>query len=157
LNSNILVGPRALFAVGRDMRRLAWLERIDPRTGTPAIAILALCGWSIALIFLADWVPTGDKRLFDLLTDYCVFGGSVFYFTAVLAVFVLRRTRPDADRPYRTWAYPIVPIVFVVFYVFLLATMLVGTPWASLGGLAFIFAGLPIFAVLNFPPREGDG
>jgi amino acid transporter len=164
LNGNILVGPRVLFAAGRDYPRLRALKSIDARTGTPAIAIAALCGWSICLIMIGDLLPGDgtplgsvfpfnfvrmDKPLFDLLTDYCIFGGSMFYLFAVIGVFVLRWRRPDAPRPYRAWGYPVVPMVFVAGFVFLLVSMLVGTPIASLGGLALIAAGIPVHWWLN--------
>ena len=69
-----------------------------------------------------------DKRLFDVLTDYTIFGGSIFYLAAVAAVFVLRRKQPDAPRPYRTWGYPFVPALFVAAYTILLATMFWAAP-----------------------------
>ena len=71
------------------------------------------------LILLADVGSRTDEPLFDRLTNYCIFGGSIFYLSAVLAVFVLRVRRPDAVRPYRAWGYPVLPAVFVTFYLFL--------------------------------------
>lgn len=149
LNSNILVGPRVLFAVARDQRFLAPLSRIDPRTGTPALAIGVLSGWAILLIVLATWIGGTDKPLFDVLTDYAIFGGSIFYFLAVLSVFVLRRREPDAPRPYRTWGYPWVPLVFTIFYVFLLGSMFVANPRESVAGLGLIAAGLAAYVAAN--------
>lgn len=160
LNGNILIGPRVLFAAGRDYRKLAMMKTIDSRTGTPALAIAAMCAWSIMLILLADllpkdgapmanWYPLNrirfGKPIFDLLTDYCIFGGSLFYLFAVIGVFVLRRRLPDAPRPYRAWGYPWVPGVFVVSYILLLVSMLVATPATSLGGLGLIVVGIPAY------------
>ncbi len=127
LNSNILVGPRVLFAAARDNAVIRRFARVDPRFGTPALAIAGLSAWTCALVLLGDFSPQTGKRLFDVLTDYCVFGGSLFYLAGVIAVFVLRRKRPDAERPYRTWGYPLVPLVFVVFYVAFLGFMLWGS------------------------------
>ena len=87
-----------------------------------------MSAWACALILLGglSWDPT--VQLFDILTEWTVFGGSIFYFSAVAGVFMLRRRRPDAERPYRTWGYPWVPAVFLAFYVFLLGSMFMARP-----------------------------
>jgi amino acid transporter len=147
MNSNILVGPRVLFAVGRDHEFLRPMRRVDPRFGTPATAIATLCGWSMVLILAGDmrlpWTEPADAPtpLFDILTEYAIFGGSVFYLAAVIGVYILRWKRPDAERPYRTWGYPLVPAVFVIFYVFFLASMLWASPLQCIAGLSLIAAG----------------
>ncbi|MCA9103060.1 MAG: amino acid permease [Planctomycetales bacterium] len=154
LNANVLVGPRVLYAASRDHRLLAPLRRIDPRTGTPAIAIVVLCGWSIVLVLLADLSAAPDERLFDKLTGYVIFGGSIFYLAAVVAVYVLRRKMPDAPRPYRTWGYPWVPGVFVVAYVGLLASMLLAGPIEAFSGLVLILLGAVAYAVIGRRQHE---
>jgi amino acid transporter len=158
LNANVLAGPRALFALGRDYERLARLRTIDARRGTPAWAIAVLSGWSVILILLADLSPVANKTLFDVLTDYCIFGGSVFYYTAVIGVFVLRVRMPNAERPYRTWGYPVVPAIFIVFYTFLLATMISGSEtWRqSLSGLGLIALGIPAYFAVSWRQRSAS-
>ncbi|MGE0606686.1 MAG: APC family permease [Pirellulales bacterium] len=149
LNGNILCGPRALYAVGRDHTRLRWLARLDPRTGTPALATVALSLWSVVLILLGGYSPEPGKRLYELLVDYTIFGGSMFYFAAVVAVFVLRARRPDLPRPYRTWGYPYLPAIFCAFYVFLLGTMLYANTKEALVGLSLIAAGIVAYLFLR--------
>jgi APA family basic amino acid/polyamine antiporter len=145
LSANVLVGPRVLFAVARDHQFLGPLSRIHPSTRTPAMAIGTMSAWACALILMGglSWDP--DAQLFDLMSEWTVFGGSIFYFSAVVAVFVLRFQRPDAERPYRTWGYPIVPIVFLVFYVFLLVSMFWERPMHRMIGLGLISAGAVVF------------
>jgi APA family basic amino acid/polyamine antiporter len=152
LNVNILVGPRVLFAVSRDHAFLRRFSRIHPVTRTPAWAIGGMCVWASALIAMGglSWDP--DRQLFDILTEWTVFGGSIFYFSAVGGVFVLRYRRPEAPRPYRTWGYPLVPLVFLVFYVFLLASMYWAQPIDRLIGLGLIGLG----AVAYFAWGESD-
>jgi APA family basic amino acid/polyamine antiporter len=151
LNANVLVGPRVLFAVGRDAPLLGFFRYVDPRFGTPVLATAAISGWSIVLILFWDYNLFGSsgtdpaKPLYELLVDYVIFSGSLFYLAAVLTVFVLRITRPDALRPYRTWGYPVVPAIFVVFYLFLLGTLLWSNPWECLSGLFLIGLGLVIY------------
>ncbi|HEX3724992.1 MAG TPA: APC family permease, partial [Pirellulales bacterium] len=141
LNVNILVGPRVLFAVSRDHRFLSTFARIHPSTGTPAWAIASMSLWASVLILTGglSWDP--HRQLFDILTEWTVFGGSIFYFTAVAGVFVLRIRRPDLHRPYRTWGYPVVPAVFLAFYVLLLASMYWAQPRDRLIGLGLIALG----------------
>jgi amino acid transporter len=147
LNVNVLVGPRVLFAVARDQRFLRPFSSIHPATRTPAMAIAGMCAWSCGLILLGglSWDP--KRPLYDVLTDWTVFGGSIFYFSAVIGVFILRWTRPDVPRPYRTWGYPIVPAVFLAFYVFLLVSMFRAQPYDRLSGLGLIAAGVVVYAL----------
>ena len=145
LNVNVLVGPRVLFAVARDQRFLRGFARIHPVTRTPAMAIAGMCAWSIALILMGglSWDP--NVPLFDILTEWTVFGGSIFYFSAVAAVIVLRWRRPNAERPYRTWGYPVVPLLFLAFYVFLLGSMFWARPLDRMIGLGLIAAGAVVY------------
>jgi APA family basic amino acid/polyamine antiporter len=142
LSGNILVGPRIVFAVGRDYPAFAPVGRVYHRTRTPARAIAAMCAWAITLVWLGRLSPDPTVPLADILTNYCIFGGSIFYFSAVLALFVLRVRRPDLERPYRTWGYPFVPGIFVVFYIFFLASMLWNRPLESCAGLLLLAIGV---------------
>ncbi len=154
LNQNILTGPRVLLAAGRDYDAIAVLRRIDPRTGTPAVAIAALSAWACVLVLFGDVgigaeMVSSGRRLFDVLTDYCIFGGSIFYLLAVLAVFALRYQRPAIARPYRIPLYPAVPAIFVLFYVWLLAMMAIANPREAVAGLAFVGVGLAVGIALG--------
>ncbi|MBI3836853.1 MAG: amino acid permease [Planctomycetia bacterium] len=149
LNANILVGPRVLFAVARDHRFLGKFARVHPTTRTPAWAIACMSAWASALILMGglSWDP--NVQLFDILTEWTVFGGSIFYFSAVVAVFILRVRRPDAERPYRTWGYPVVPAVFISFYIFLLASMYWARPIDRMIGLGLIAVGAIAYFALG--------
>jgi amino acid transporter len=147
LSANVLVGPRVLFAVARDHPFLGRFSRIHPTTRTPAWAIAGMCAWACALILMGglSWDP--DAQLFNLMSEWTVFGGSIFYFMAVAAVFVLRAKRPDAVRPYRTWGYPLVPLVFLAAYAFLLVTMFWENPPHRMIGLGLISIGAVVYFV----------
>ena len=140
LNVNVLVGPRVLFAVSRDHRFLRQFSRIHPTTRTPAWAIAGMCGWACALVLLGGLSWT-DRPLYDIMTEWTVFGGSIFYFSAVLGVYLLRYRRPDAQRPYRTLGYPIVPAVFIIFYVGFLISMFLAQWQDRMIGLGLIATG----------------
>ncbi len=154
LNANILVGPRVLFAVARDHRFLHRFCRVHPRTRTPAWAIGGMCCWSCALIALGglSWDP--KVQLYEILPEWTVFGGSIFYFSAVAGVFLLRRRKPDFPRPYRTWGYPLVPALFLAFYVFFMASMYWSRPQDRMIGIGLISLGaIPYFVWGERQPR----
>jgi APA family basic amino acid/polyamine antiporter len=156
LNANILAGPRVIFAAARDRRFLGPLRRIDPRFGTPALAIAALAGWSVLLVLAGNLYPDPNKRLYDVLSDYCIFGAAVFYLAAVFSVFVLRRNRPTADRPYRAWGYPVLPGIFVVAYVFVLASMFWAAPLECTTGLMLIAIGMAVYGAAKIFDAENS-
>ena len=168
LNGNALSGPRAYFAMARDGLFPAGLCRVHPRFRTPANAIIAQAAWSVVLmvvgtaLILAEppvngwpepvlfaWGKLHRTPLYDVMFTYVIFGGTAFYTLAIAGVFVLRRTRPDAPRPYRTWGYPLTPIAYTLASGLLLGSMLVGSPTESIAGLAIIAAGVPAYLVFN--------
>ncbi len=165
LNANVLAGPRVLFAMARDRVFLGIFGRISQQFRTPAVAIVGLSLWSIVLIMLAEWtyqlqpwltqqgwlsqpIFDANNHLFNVMVRYCLFGGSIFYLSAVAAVFILRRSQPHTPRPYRTWGYPLVPAVFVVAYVLLLGFMLASEPLECLVGLGLIALGAGVYFLM---------
>ena len=80
---------------------------------------------------------------FDQLTDCVIFAGMIFYAAATSAVFILRKKRPDAPRPYKTLGYPVVPVLFVLVALWLVINTVVTSPKESLAGLGLIALGLP--------------
>jgi amino acid transporter len=172
LNGNVLTGPRAYFAMARDGLFPAGLCRVHPRYNTPANAVLAQGAWAILLTLcgtalilwpapadgsglpwfvLSAWRKLNVTPLYTVLYNYVIFGANVFYLLAVASVFVLRVRRPDAPRPYKTWGYPVTPLLFVVGAVYLLADMLRQSTAESVAGLGIIFAGLIAYKVFARP------
>ncbi|MBI3462895.1 MAG: hypothetical protein HY000_07515 [Planctomycetes bacterium] len=92
-----------------------------------------------------------SKALIDVLTDFVIFGQFVFYLLAVAAVFVLRWRLPDLPRPYQTFGYPWLPLVFVLGSLGFLFGMLRTSPVESAVGLAFIGLGMIAY---QFWPRD---
>ena len=142
----VLAAARFPFALARDGLLPAWLARVTP-SGVPRNAIIAFGAWCVVL---------AASGTFDIMTDLSVFAGLLFMFLSVGAVFVLRRTRPDAERPVRTWGYPVVPALYLLAVGFLLVNTLVATPGRALAGLGLIALGLPVYAYYNrrLPPDD---
>jgi APA family basic amino acid/polyamine antiporter len=168
LNCNLLVYPRIYFAMARDGIFFRRLARVHPRYHTPAGAIIAQTVLASAAVLLArlevhvlvagwfrdlGWVKPAaydafaKASVFDLLTNLVIFGASIFYTLAVASVIVLRRRRPDLERPYRTYGYPWVPAAFVVSYIWFLWRIFDGERAGALVGIAMILTGLPAYAV----------
>lgn len=136
LSSTILYCTRIYLAMAQDGVFFRSLARIHPRYRTPAMSILAQGAWAVALTF---------SGTYEQLYTYVVFAVFLFHAATGAAVFVLRRTRPDAPRPYRTWGYPVVPLVFILTALAFVANTLLERPVESLGGLGLLALGLPAY------------
>jgi basic amino acid/polyamine antiporter, APA family len=150
INSNTLLGPRVSFAMGRDgvfFRSLGW---VHSSYRTPAFAIVVQAAMSIGLVVASSILvhvfhSFKSTTVFDILSNYVVFASSIFYMLAVIGVVVLRRTRPDLPRPYRTFAYPYVPFLYAAFYVWFLWEVYQGNRLQSNIGLGLIALGIPVY------------
>lgn len=128
LNSNLLAGPRIYFAMARDGLFPKTIRRVHPRFKTPANAILAQSMWAIVQIVIVFLITDEPKNAFDTLTDFVILGGTIFYSLTVAAVYVLRRTHPHLERPYKTWGYPITPL----FYLLASLAVIASTTWQQI-------------------------
>jgi APA family basic amino acid/polyamine antiporter len=91
-----------------------------------------------------------NDSIFSLLTNFVIFSASIFYMLGVLAVIVLRFRQPDLHRPYRTWGYPVVPILFLAVYVWFMLQIYRSNPLESHTGLGFIALGVPVFLAYRY-------
>ncbi len=143
LHTTVLSGPRVPYALARDDMLPPILAQVSP-LGVPAVAVISVSAWSIVL---------AASGTFDILTDIYIFVLWIFFGMNGVALFVLRRKRPDAERPYRVWGYPYVPVLFLLTTVYLLINTLLVTPYRALAGVAFIVLGLPLY--VYFSRRHG--
>ncbi|MEO8496166.1 MAG: amino acid permease [Planctomycetota bacterium] len=95
-----------------------------------------------------------NDSIFSLLTNFVIFSASIFYMLGVLAVIVLRFRRPDVERPYKTWGYPIVPLLFLIAYVWFMLQIYRSNPLEARTGLAFIALGVPVYFAYRFAARS---
>ncbi len=137
LNGSILTGSRVPYAAARQGYFFRAIARVDEKHRTPGVSILALSAWSALLVLSGSY-----RQLFT----YVIFASWILYGMATAAVIVLRIKRPDLPRPYRTFGYPVVPILFVlVAGVFIISTLW-DSPRESIMGIALILLGLPFYA-----------
>lgn len=164
LNGNILVGPRLLYAMGEDGLAPRALGAVHPRYRTPALAIIVMAIWASILVIAGAAVVrstgkvyevgslkidlTKPKSLFDLLTDFAMFGSVIFETLAVLSIFVFRRTRADAPRPYRCPGYPIMPALYVLLPGVVLANFFVNQQLEAVTGTLIVGVGAVVYLLV---------
>src|SRR5690606_21596796 len=109
-----------------------------------------------AVLFQGVWASIlALSGSFDTLTDYVIFGSWIFYGLVTASIVVFRRKYPHAERPYRAWGYPVVPIVFLLVTGWLLINTMVTSPQSSFIGIGLIILGLPVYFYLNNKGSNG--
>jgi APA family basic amino acid/polyamine antiporter len=136
LSATILWAARIYLPMAEDGVFFRSLARIHPRYHTPTTSIVAQGLWAIALTF---------SGTYDQLFTYVIFAVFLFHAMTGAAVFVLRRARPDAPRPYRVWGYPVLPLVFTATALAFVINTLVEKPRESGLGLLLLALGLPAY------------
>ncbi|HUR33443.1 MAG TPA: amino acid permease [Vicinamibacterales bacterium] len=137
ISAMVLAGPRVYFAMARDGLFAAPAARVHPRFRAPVSAIAAQALWSGVLILCGS---------LSQLVSYTGFAVVLFSGIAVAAVFVLRRREPGADRPFRTWGYPVAPAVFVLASAVMVGNEIWRNPRPAMAGMAIIGLGIPFYA-----------
>jgi basic amino acid/polyamine antiporter, APA family len=132
----ILCSARIYLPMAQDGLFFRSLARVHPVHRTPGACLIAQAAWSIVLAF------TGS---YEQLGTYVIFSVFLFHAATGAAVFVLRRTRPDAPRPYRAWGYPWTPVIFIATSLTFVFSTLIERPLESLLGLGLIALGVPAY------------
>lgn len=138
LNANLLFGPRVFYAMARDGHFFRAMGRLGPRTRVPTGALWGQAAWSAVLCL---------SGTYESLYEYMVFALLLFFAATGVAVFVLRRKAPGLPRPYRTWGYPAVPVVFIVMCLAVFASIVLSQPLKALAGAGLLAAGFPIYVI----------
>jgi basic amino acid/polyamine antiporter, APA family len=150
-NGLILAGARVYYAMARD-RLFFRLVGTTNRQHVPSAALLAQAIWTVFLTLPRTQVTnpgTGAVsygNVYTQLLEYIVSADLVFYLLLVAAVIVLRQKSPAAERPYRTWGYPVVPIVSIALAAILIVDLAWLAPGTSGIGIAIVLTGLPVYA-----------
>ena len=138
VNALALTQPRVFYAMADAGLLFRPLARVHPRFATPHVAIVAYA----AVAVVGVW-----SRSFEQLAEAFVLGVWPFLALAVAGVLVLRRTRPELARPYRTPWYPVVPLIFIGGTLWVVGSALVARPVTTLGGIVLTLIGLPVYAL----------
>ena len=156
----ILAGARVYYAMAQDGLFFRSTGRLNARH-VPAMALVLQGVWTALLVLprtrLRDPVtnaPVLDAsgaeqygNLYGMLLDYVVFAVLIFYVLTIAGVFVLRRTQPQAERPYRAFGYPVLPAFYIVAATVILLVLAIYRTQTSWPGLLLVLAGVPIYFI----------
>ena len=135
-NGFVLTSARINYAMAKDKLFFYQASQIHPRFKSPSNALIIQCVWASLLTF------TGT---FNQLITYIIFASWIFYGMSAGAVIILRNKKPDMERPYKTPAYPWIPIIFILFAIFLTINTIIEAPRDAAIGAGIILAGLPMY------------
>jgi APA family basic amino acid/polyamine antiporter len=146
MNGLILSGARASFAMARDKLFFRAAGTLN-RAKVPAWALVLQGIWSAFLVLprTYDVQKKAYGNLYSNLLDYVISAALIFYILTVAGIFRLRVTRPDAERPYKAFGYPVIPALYMVGAATVLVVLFIYKPASTWPGLAIVLIGLPVY------------
>jgi APA family basic amino acid/polyamine antiporter len=135
-NGLILAGARVYYAMASDGLFFKRAGRISSRSHTPVFSLIIQAVWASLLVLSGTYS--------DLL-DYVIFAALLFYVLTVIGLFVLRKKRPDLERPYKAWGYPVLPALYVLMAFLVMLDLLFVKPRFTWPGLIIVLTGVPVF------------
>jgi APA family basic amino acid/polyamine antiporter len=143
-NGLILSGARVYYAMAKDGLFFRSVARLHPTYKTPAVSLMVQMVWTCVLCLSGSY---------GQLLDYIIFAVLVFYILTIVGLFVLRRTHPQAERPYRAIGYPVLPAVYIVMALFIDIVLLRYKPQYTWPGLCIVLLGIPVYYAWSWRAR----
>ncbi len=145
VNGMVMAGARVYYAMAKDGLFFHSVARVQPKYHTPVVSLMVQAVWACLLTLSGTY---GD------LLDYVIFAAIFFYILTIAGIFRLRRTRPDAPRPYRAWGYPVLPLLYIGFASFVELALLTHKTTRSLAGLCIVAIGIPVYYFWRGPAAK---
>ena len=146
-NGLILAGARVYYAMARDRLFFRSVGTLN-KNSVPGVALLVQGIWASMLCLSGNY---GD------LLDYVIFAVLVFYILTVAGIFRLRKSRPDAERPYKAFGYPILPALYIAVAAAISIDLLIYKPTYTWPGIVIVLLGIPVYyAWTRFTSRHGN-
>lgn len=151
-NGLVLAGARVYYAMAQDNLFFKATGKLN-KNHVPAVALILQCVWACILVLprtRSGKIVAGVEEygnLYGALLDYVVFAVLIFYILTIIGLFILRKTRPDAERPYRAFGYPFIPIIYIIAATVISLVLLFYKPQTSLPGLAIVLSGVPVYFI----------
>ncbi len=142
-NGLILAGARVYYAMSKDglfFRQAGVLNSKD----VPANSLIFQGIWASILCL---------SGTYGQLLDYIIFAALLFYILTIGGIFILRRKKPDAPRPYRAWGYPVLPALYILIAAAICIDLLIYKPAFAYPGLIIVVLGIPVY----FLQKRGRG
>ena len=149
-NGLILAGARVFYAMARDGLFFRSIGRLNEHR-VPAKGLVLQGLWAALLVLARTRLidpATGAVtygNLYSDLLDYVVFAALTFYVLTIFGVFVLRRKRPDAERPYRAFGYPVIPALYMAVAVAIMLVLILYKTQTTWPGLLIVLLGVPVY------------
>ena len=137
-NGMLLAGARVYYAMSRDGLFFKSVGKLSERSKTPVNSLWVQWAWTCLLCLSGSY---------GQLLDYVIFAVLIFYILTIVGLFVLRRTRPDAVRPYRAFGYPVLPAIYIVMASWICLVLLRYKPQYTWPGLIIVLLGVPVYLV----------
>jgi APA family basic amino acid/polyamine antiporter len=137
-NGLILSGARVYYAMAKDGLFFKSTGKVHPKYLTPKNALIVQGIWTCVLCL---------SGTYGQLLDYIIFAVLVFYILTIGGLFVLRRTQPQAERPYRAIGYPVLPAIYIVMALFIDIVLLRYKPQYTWPGLIIVLLGIPVYFI----------
>ncbi len=150
MNGLILAGARAYYAMARDGLFFPQTGRLNPAR-VPGWALVIQGLWAAFLVLPRTFDPRTKTygNLYSNLLDYVISAALIFYILTIAGIFRLRVTRPDAERPYRAFGYPVVPALYILGAGTVLLVLFVYRASTTWPGLFIVLIGLPVFWIFR--------
>ncbi len=136
VNGLLLSGARVYYAMAKDGLFFRNVANLHPKYKTPAVSLMVQMVWTCVLCVSGSY---------GQLLDYIVFAVLVFYILTIVGLFVLRRTHPEAERPYRAFGYPALPAIYILMALFIDVVLLRYKPQYTWPGLVVVLLGIPVY------------
>jgi APA family basic amino acid/polyamine antiporter len=143
-NGLILSGARIYYAMAKDGLFFASAGTVN-RNHAPGAALVVQCLWASILCL---------SGTYGQLLDFLIFAVVIFYILTLMGLFLLRWKRPEMNRPYRAFGYPVLPVLYLVMAVFLEIQLLRYKPQYTWPGLIIVLLGLPVYGVWKWARRR---
>ena len=144
-NGLILAGSRVAYAMAKDGLFFRATGKLNDK-GVPGTALVFQGIWIVILILLRTRKPDGSYgNLYSNLLDYVVFAALLFYVLTIGGIFLLRRKRPHAERPYKAFGYPVLPLLYIVAAMGIMVVLLLYQTQTAGLGMAIVLLGVPVY------------
>lgn len=135
-NGLILAGARVYYAMAKDRLFFRNVSKLHPTYKTPVVSLMVQMVWTAILCV---------SGTYNDLLNYVIFAVLVFYILTIFGLFVLRRTHPEAERPYKAVGYPILPVIYILMALFIDIGLLRYKPQYTWPGLCIVLLGIPVY------------
>ncbi|MHB1688272.1 MAG: APC family permease [Ignavibacteriaceae bacterium] len=146
-NGLILSGARVYYAMAKDNLFFKKIGTLN-KNSVPGVALVIQAVWASLLCLSGTY---GD------LLDYVIFAVLIFYILTIAGIFLLRKKRPDAERPYKAWGYPVIPALYILAAAAISIDLLIFKPMYTWPGMVIVLLGIPVYFIWKKFAGKGNG